>query len=522
MHQLPDGEYFIYLRKSRADLESEARGEGETLSKHRNELFRLAKRYNVNITEVFEEIVSGESLYHRTEMLQMLKKIEERRPEGVLCMDMDRLGRGNMQEQGLILETFRKAGTKIITPRKVYDLNDEFDEEYSEFEAFMARKELKIINRRLQGGRIRSIQEGNYIGTRPPYGYLIEKNDRGARYLVPHPEQAPAVQSIFDWYTHPDPKKRMGSKKIATKLNEMNIKSYTGKLWEASAILAILKNEVYIGQVVWKKVYRKKSKDPLQKTKSRTRPRSEWIVVKGKHESLITEEVFARAQEILKNRSHIPYQLDDKGNPKITAPLAGLIKCDVCEMTMVYRPYSHTAPYLRCPNSGCVNVSSRYEFVESKLIEGLKLWLRDYEVRFSSRHKKDNNNATQFMKQALTGLEKELVELETQKGNLHDLLERGIYDAETYLERSRTLAERISETTSSIQKTRRELELELKREQAQVEVIPKVKSVLSAYVRTKDPVKKNALLKSVISHARYRKEKNQRMDEFTLVLVPLI
>lgn len=45
--------------------------------------------------------------------------------DAVLIMNMDRLGRGNMHEQGLILETFQKSGTKIITPRKVYDLQDE-------------------------------------------------------------------------------------------------------------------------------------------------------------------------------------------------------------------------------------------------------------------------------------------------------------------------------------------------------------------------------------------------------------
>jgi site-specific DNA recombinase len=33
--QLPVGEYCMYLRKSRADLDAEARGEGETLARHR-------------------------------------------------------------------------------------------------------------------------------------------------------------------------------------------------------------------------------------------------------------------------------------------------------------------------------------------------------------------------------------------------------------------------------------------------------------------------------------------------------
>lgn len=157
----------LYLRKSRADEDAERRGEGETLAKHKTALLKLAKQLKLNIIRIREEIVSGETLVHRPEMLQLLKEVESGEYDAVLVMDIDRFGRGNMQEQGLILETFRSSKTKIITPRKTYDLMDEFDEEYSEFEAFMARKELKIITRRMQGGRKRTAEEGNFIGTRP-------------------------------------------------------------------------------------------------------------------------------------------------------------------------------------------------------------------------------------------------------------------------------------------------------------------------------------------------------------------
>ena len=153
------------LTKIRADLEAEARGEGETLAKHRTTLLKIAKEMNLNVLSVREEIVSGESLVKRPEMLALLEEIEDNKYDVVLCMDMDRLGRGGMKEQGIILETFKRSNTKIMTPRKTYDLNDEWDEEYSEFEAFMARKELKIITRRMQRGRVASVEAGNYLGT---------------------------------------------------------------------------------------------------------------------------------------------------------------------------------------------------------------------------------------------------------------------------------------------------------------------------------------------------------------------
>lgn len=248
----------MYLRKSRADEEAEKFGEGETLVKHKKILMKVAKEKGLNIIKIYEEIVSGESLVHRPEMLELLKEVEQGLYDGVLCMDMDRLGRGDMEEQGLILKTFKNSNTKIITPRKIYDLRDEFDEEYSEFEAFMARKELKIINRRLQRGRIRSVEDGNYIGTLPPYGYVIAYTER-YRTLKPHLEQAPIVKMIFDFYTNHN----MGGGKIANKLNQLGYKTYTGIDWSSYSVLNIIKNEVYTGKVQWKKKKYKKSDKPL-------------------------------------------------------------------------------------------------------------------------------------------------------------------------------------------------------------------------------------------------------------------
>ena len=69
----------IYLRKSRADEEIEKRlGEGETLQKHRKILFKFSKENNLDIIKVHEEIVSGESLIHRPEMLELLKSVEHK------------------------------------------------------------------------------------------------------------------------------------------------------------------------------------------------------------------------------------------------------------------------------------------------------------------------------------------------------------------------------------------------------------------------------------------------------------
>ena len=125
-------QYLIYLRKSRSDLEAEAHGEGETLSRHEHTLLELAKRQHLNVTDIYREVVSGDTIAARPMMQRVLSEVEQGVWSGVLVMEVERLARGDTIDQGIIAQTFKFSGTKIITPIKTYDPDNEFDEEYFE------------------------------------------------------------------------------------------------------------------------------------------------------------------------------------------------------------------------------------------------------------------------------------------------------------------------------------------------------------------------------------------------------
>ena len=174
-------QYCLYLRKSRADAEAEDCGEGETLARHEKTLLALAEKLNLNVTEIHREIVSGETIAARPVMQRLLQEVEQGIWNGVLVMEVERLARGDTIDQGIVAQTFKLSDTKIITPMKIYNPNNEFDEEYFEFGLFMSRREYKTINRRLQRGRITSVMEGKFVGNKTPYGYerVRIKNDTG-------------------------------------------------------------------------------------------------------------------------------------------------------------------------------------------------------------------------------------------------------------------------------------------------------------------------------------------------------
>ena len=222
----------IYLRKSRADREAEARGEGETLARHERILLDLAKSRGYIIGAIYKEVVSGETISARPVMQQLLREVESGMWDGVLVVEVERLARGDTIDQGVVSRAFQYSDTMIITPTKTYDPNNEFDEEYFEFGLFMSRREYKTIKRRLNNGRISSVKEGKYCGNKPPYGYERVKLQGEKGYtLQPIPDQSEIVKMIYSWYAG-DGCDQIGVAKIVRKLNDMGIKSSAHKCYQ--------------------------------------------------------------------------------------------------------------------------------------------------------------------------------------------------------------------------------------------------------------------------------------------------
>ncbi len=484
----------IYLRKSRADEELEKMGQGNTLSRHKDTLLKLASELKIDIINIREEIVSGESLNQRPEMLKLLQETSDNMYDAVLVMDMDRLGRGNMQEQGLILDTFKNSNTKIITPRKTYDLNNEFDEEYSEFEAFMARKELKIITRRMQRGRIKSIEEGNYIGTYPPFGYKFEGQGRNRKLLIDN-DTAPVVKMIFEMYAE-----GLGGTKIAEKLNNLGYTTQTGKHFYHHSIINIIKNPIYIGKLTWGK--KKHLKGDINKRRVvKLTPRSEWNLYDGKHKPIISEDLYNMALNQLDTKSLPP------SSKELINPFAGLIFCSVCEKPMMYRSYGNRPAHIHCYNEHCKKtMSSRFDKVESSIIAEIEKRLYNYEINIPILENNDNSTVIAN----ISMLRSELNKLNKQKNNLYNLLEQGIYDTDTFLERSEVISNKISKITLDIS----ELENKSKNRLSMVDIRNLIKNVIDVYKISDNIQLKNQALKKIITKIIYTKPKGSKADDY--------
>ncbi len=499
----------IYLRKSREDERMEKElGKGETLSKHREDLLSFARNKDLCIVNIYEELVTGESLLYRPAMLELLKDVEASVYDAVLVMDLQRLGRGDMEEQGIILKAFKNTNTKIITPDKEYDLSNEFDEEYSEFEAFMSRKEYKMINKRLQRGIIHSVNSGNYNSPYPPFGYIIKQEKLG-RTLEPHPQQSEILKCIFEWYVN----ESIGSQIIAQRLNSMGIKTNKNNNWTCQAVTAILKNPVYTGKIAW----RKTTSNRLPKKKSKkTQPRQGWILADGKHPALISDSTYQKAQCIMNSNS----KTHTKQSSSLKNTLAGIIVCGVCGAKMRYRPYLNSEPHLVCINK-CGNKSSKFDYIENCVLSSLSEYLTEYTFQFSGELPQ-NNISQSALKNSASMLEKQLKETFLQKENVYGLLEKGVYSIEDFNQRLIRVNSKIDELRQSMSNINKLNNKALSQKPDNEEIQSGITKIMKIYKNLKNIEDKNVLLKSVLGKIEYFKGKDSRNDDFTLRIYPLI
>ena len=484
-----------YLRKSRME---EGMDTEEILRRHRAGLLECAQRHGLLVEDWYPEVVSGESLYARPQMLRLLEDVEAGRYDAVLCMDLDRLSRGRMKDQGIILDAFRDSGTRIVTPEKVYDLSDEIDDELAEFKTFMSRREYKIINKRLRRGLHRSIQDGCYVAN-APYGYRKVTIDRRPTLEIYEPE-AKFVRLMYQLYAG-----GCGCVSVANQINAMGARPHRSSAFSRNSVAAILRNPTYIGKVVWdQRTHLKKSGKGSQKHVTIRNPREKWTVTDGLHPPIVEQALYDKVQDIMAGRYRPAYQ---DGTTK--SPLAGLVFCANCGGHMQRMTFRGTA-YLVCPRKGCC-AAAKFDLVEARLLGFLKDILGDIAVERPAQ-----SLDLSPLEEALSAFTRELSAAHRQKTRLHELLELGEYDLPTYRERMDAVREKIAQLELRREETARRLEQAQSAGAAARKDRPP--SVLEVYAAS-SPAGRNAILHAVIDAAYYRKAKKTRPAAFSLELV---
>ena len=144
-------EILLYLRKSRTD--DPTLDVAEILSRHETILDDYAERTwgrKIPQPNKRREVVSGETIDSRPELLDILKMIESPKIKAVLLVEVQRLGRPDLEDIGRLSKLFRFTNTLIITPQRTFDLRDEWDREAFEREMMRSNNYLNFVKKVLK------------------------------------------------------------------------------------------------------------------------------------------------------------------------------------------------------------------------------------------------------------------------------------------------------------------------------------------------------------------------------------
>ena len=318
----------IYARVS-----SERQREENTIASQTASLIEFAKSNNLEVPE--EWVCEDEGYSGATLERPGLERVRDLAAEGqiqvMLAYSPDRLSR-KYAYQILLIEEFARHGVETVFVKSPQGDSAE-DQLLVQFQGMIAEYERAQILERSRRGKRHRAQSGEVsVLSNAPYGYrYIRKTDEAPAAYVVDEGEARVVRRVYEMYTVEG--RSIGE--ITRRINAEGIPTRKASArWERSTVWAVLRNSTYRGAACFGKTrisartrvmrpQRRRGVTTPSTTAGHERPREEWIEIPVP--ALVTEESFARAQELLQ-------QNKIRSRRRTIAPsvVQGLVSCAKC------------------------------------------------------------------------------------------------------------------------------------------------------------------------------------------------
>ena len=273
--------------------------------------------------------------FDRPSFKKMLSDIDEGKINLVIVKDLSRFGR-NYVEAGMYVQRFTDSNIRFIAADDNYDSLVNSDDLLFPIKNVVNEMYARYVSKKTKAAKKAKARDGQFIGSKVPFGYKIDPNDR--HHLIVDEPAAQVVKRIFRLASEGVGYNKMAKifreEKVLTPIAYFNLNNpdyfksdYWRKEfdWHVTSIRAILNNEVYLGKLVYGK-QRNKSMKSKEKVRN---PKEDWIVVENCHEPIITQELWDTVHKIL-NAKHRPAKAGE------VQMFAGLLYCSDCGHCLTY------------------------------------------------------------------------------------------------------------------------------------------------------------------------------------------
>ncbi|MBE6013485.1 MAG: recombinase family protein [Lachnospiraceae bacterium] len=313
----------LYIRLSKED---DNENESQSVTNQRSILMEYIQKHGLHVyDEYIDDGYSGGN-FDRPAFKRLIDDIEAKKVNMVITKDMSRLGRDYIQTGYYTERYFPEKRVRYISLLDGIDTGiDSSMNDITPFKAIMNDMYAKDISKKIKSVKHDKQRKGLFIGGKAPYGYILSPNKKNT--LMIDEEAAEIVKMIFNLAL-----RGKSCRETAVTLNEENIPPpavyanlsisrkgpYSG-LWSSERVTHILKNQMYIGNMVQgitKKVNYKSKK-------SIKMPKEQWIVVENTHPAIIEKSDFDKVQLLINSRRRTRTRTYDY-------LLKGIIFCKEC------------------------------------------------------------------------------------------------------------------------------------------------------------------------------------------------
>ena len=451
---------------ARISVETERKREADTIG---NQL-QLLKDYvsehsDLTVFDIYsDDDISGTD-FIRPEFSRMMNDLRDGKIDCIIVKDLSRLGRNYLESGEYIEMVFPFFRCRFIS------VTDRFDTKYQQADISVQLKNManemyaKDISRKICS-TMRTIQDqGKFAGSRAPYGYRLDPADK--HHLIIDEETAPIVKQLFELLAEgntvhyvattmnargiPSPGRLLYERGIATTDHFKNSK------WYMQTVRRILQDEIYLGWMVsgkFRSTYHSTGKKGSQPV-----PREEWIVTKGTHEPIVTEELFNKVQEyfVRMKEEHGQTAVYNSKSKKASI-FKGHLRCGECGQAMFLRnKHSHgkvTAWYYcalheNYNSSYCVKKAVKKQDVEDialKLIRTqIKLFTDAREMIIALNKKESSKTKYRIYSDQIRNVKKQIEKYMSLKASLYEDFANGVLSQSDYISMGQEYAQKADE-----------------------------------------------------------------------------
>jgi DNA invertase Pin-like site-specific DNA recombinase len=380
----------IYCRLSRDDHNGNL--ESMSISNQRQVLMDYVREKGWTLKDCYVDDGFSGTNFDRPDFKRMIRDVECGRIDCIITKDLSRLGRNYVQTGYYTDEYFVENDIRFIAVNDGIDTMKD-NNDIAAFHHVLNEFYPKQVSKKVRQVKKKSAEQGKFMGSQAPYGYIKSPEDK--HVLIIDEEAADIVRRLFFEFAGGDT-----ARQIATRLNDEHIDTprfyhyaKTGRpnplskeknVWGSTSIMQLLRNQVYIGNMV----QGKREVISFKTKKRRVVDPSDWIIVENTHTAIVDKNTWDKVQNRISKNGQTRKTKDNS-----VALFSGIVRCADCGSPLAYmrRKYvSYEKGVYRCSrynNNGgkaCtthnIDEETLTEFVLNDIKQHANLALEDKEM----------------------------------------------------------------------------------------------------------------------------------------------